>query len=107
MRFRATRTMIPATLLVCAAIIQTPLQASEPEKDVVEKHKLQEVVEQSQEQQDKARKITQQQAEKKEVGEASYNVQDCEALMEEAGKDNSAGKAVSKSELDKCEQIIK
>ncbi len=41
-----------------------------------------------------------------EVGEASYNVQDCEALNEKLDEKNSDGGVIQK-DLDECEKIVK
>lgn len=96
---------LSAVLLVAAALFATVADAADSKP--VDSSKVQEAVQESKEGTQSSEKAAESGAENSEVGEASYNVESCEALIEEAENGESSQTGAEQLDLDKCQQLVK
>ncbi|MGQ7844160.1 hypothetical protein ACUNV4_06775 [Granulosicoccus sp. 3-233] len=107
-----SKTVISYTtsLLLAASLTAVTAVAQAQESDAVDEDKVEEVVQESQESGDAEEGDALQAEDGAEPGEASYNVADCEALIddaEESDEEESADAGAEQLDLDKCRQLIK
>ena len=97
---------VACTLALSLSVMLNPLHAADDNAAAVDDEKVEKAVEDAQE---KERKVDSESGEAAEAqeGEASYNVADCEALLEEAGEGGTSDKSVESIDLDECEKLVK
>ena len=99
------RNGLSALLFVMAATFATVANATDAKP--VDNSKVQEAVEESKEGEQSSENTAESDAGKSEVGEASYNVENCEALIEESENSESTDTGSEQLDLDKCQQLLK
>lgn len=95
---------LSAVLLVSVSIFATVADAADSKP--VDSSKVQEAVQESKEG-TKSSEAADSGGKSSEVGEASYNVENCEALIAEAENGESSRSGAEKLDLDKCQQLVK
>lgn len=98
---------LSAVLLVAAALFATVAVADAADSKPVDSSKVQAAVQESKEGTQSSEKAAESGVENSEVGEASYNVENCEALIEEAENGESSKTGAEQLDLDKCQQLVK
>ncbi len=96
--------------LVCAtalSVLSLAAFAAEPKSDPVSDDKVEKVVQDSEQAGSKEKAGEASDGKTGEVGESSYNIENCEALIKEAEEGGSMKPGAESHDLDKCHQLIK
>ena len=102
--------LVISSLLACMATIAIPAkaqQASENKAEIVDEETIKDVVKETLQNDKDAMKDADKEKKGAETGEASYNIENCEALLKDAEDGKSVSKGVEKHDLDKCKQLVK
>ncbi len=105
MTYEMPRIGLSVVLLASAGLFATIATASDSKP--VDSSKVQEAVQESKEGEQSSENAAESDASNTEVGEASYNVENCEALIEETENGESTNMGAEQLDLDKCQQLVK